>query len=115
MVDITQTETWDIIPSDHSLDPLTVFWSDFNPGRGQITVTCYGQAWTAYFGGMGSDRTIRQFVAECSPEYLAGKLIPTKRQWLKITGLHNMERWLAKIVRAIQDELKSESESEVAS
>lgn len=34
---------------------------------------CYGKAWSAFWGGMGN-QTVRQFVAECGPDYLANKL-----------------------------------------
>ena len=36
------------------LDPVTVIAEDIEQGIGEITITCYGKAWTAYWGGMGA-------------------------------------------------------------
>lgn len=56
-----------------ALDPVTVVFRDEGPSRGGIIVECYGKAWAAFWGGMGSN-TVRQFVATCDVEYLAEKL-----------------------------------------
>ncbi len=56
-----------------ALDPITVFLENFDKGRGQITITCYGKAWTAYWGAMG-DRTLSEFFCDCNTDYLANKL-----------------------------------------
>lgn len=55
------------------LDPISVIAEDLGPGQGQIVITCYGQSWSAYWGGMG-DRTICEFFCSCDEHYLAGKL-----------------------------------------
>lgn len=56
-----------------ALDPITVFLEDIEPRRGRITIRCYDEAWTAYWGGMG-DRTIAQFFCECDEHYIAKNL-----------------------------------------
>jgi len=56
------------------LDPVTVILDDVGAGRGSIIITCYGKAWTAYWGGMGKD-TIAEFVCSCDEHYIANKLI----------------------------------------
>lgn len=56
-----------------SLDPIAVILEDWEPGRGQITISCYGKSWTAYWGGMG-ERAIAQFFVSCDEHYLAGNL-----------------------------------------
>lgn len=56
-----------------ALDPIDVFLEDCGPRNGELTIKCYGEAWTAYWGGMGS-QNVAQFVLSCSTDYLAGKL-----------------------------------------
>ena len=57
-----------------SLDPVFVTCEDLGEGKGRITITCYGTAWTAYWGAMGEDRSIKQFFCDANEEYLSGKL-----------------------------------------
>lgn len=66
------------IPAQKGLDPITVFLKDYEPGRGEITITCYGDAfggsWTNFWGAMGKDRGIREFFLSCDNGYLLSKL-----------------------------------------
>jgi hypothetical protein len=68
------------------LDPITVFLEDIGARKhkvegapdhtsrqGKITIECWGESWSAYWGGMG-DRTVAQFVDSCNVDYLAGCL-----------------------------------------
>ena len=66
------------IPRPASLDPIIVYFEDSAPGKGRITITCYGDAWTGAWGAMG-DRTVRQFVAGVDPDYLAGSLLELRK------------------------------------
>lgn len=61
------------IPAMNGLDPITVILRDFAREHGQIIVSCYGQAWTAYWAAMG-DRDIRQFLLDCETGYIVNKL-----------------------------------------
>lgn len=61
------------IPAAGELDAIQVYWRDVGLGQGYVTITCWGSAWTCYFGGMGG-RTIRQFFADCDKHYLVTKL-----------------------------------------
>lgn len=65
-------ECWYIAPLG-PLDGIHVFWLDFAPGQGSVTITCWGQAWSAYFGGMGTG-TIKDFFASCDTGYMVTKL-----------------------------------------
>jgi hypothetical protein len=58
------------------LDQIVVFWCNYGPGAGSVTITCWGAAWTAYFPGMGG-LTIQEFVKLCDGDYLVGKLAST--------------------------------------
>ena len=35
------------------LDPVRVMIENYEPGKGRITITCYGKAWTAAWFAMG--------------------------------------------------------------
>lgn len=61
------------IPAEGSLDEISVFWCDLGPCQGSVTITCWGNAWTAYFGGM-SGMTIREFFENAPTNYLVSKL-----------------------------------------
>lgn len=47
-----------------SLDDISIFLEDFSLGAGQITIYCWGKAWTSFWGGMG-DMTISDFFCSC--------------------------------------------------
>lgn len=55
------------------LDPVTVFLEDFGPGQGKLTVECFGDAWSQYWGSMGAGDLI-SFLASANVEYIAMKL-----------------------------------------
>lgn len=56
-----------------ALDPVTVHLQDMGPGRGFITINCYGRSWTYFWGAMG-DHKIEEFVAGLDSGYLMNKL-----------------------------------------
>nr|WP_297529424.1 hypothetical protein [uncultured Roseateles sp.] len=89
------------------LDPSTVFFEDFEPGRGQMTVVCWGRAWTHYWGAMGGNPThdIRSFVLKAWTGYIVGKLMDGAGPILKRAEKRE-EEWLTDIVEAIKDELR---------
>lgn len=88
------------------LDPINVYWEDFSPGKGQITITCYGSAWTAYWGAMGEDRKIRAFFLSCDTPYLTNRLGIT--QFLKTNKGHH--QYLGRIIDAIKSALREISD-----
>ena len=90
------------IPNSPSLDPITVFWQNFGPGKGRVTIECYGSAWSCYFGAMRGC-TIQQFFGDCDRGYLFNKMGYT--QWLKQTKSH--EKYLKQIIEAVQQSLRS--------
>ncbi len=66
------------IPASGSLDAIHVFWYNIAPGIGHATITCWGLAWTCYFGAMGTD-TIQGFFVEAGTDYLINKLGPARQ------------------------------------
>ncbi len=74
------------------LDRICIFWANVEPGKGYVTIICYGSAWTAYFGAMGG-RTIQEFFADADVDYLVTKM---QSPMLKET-----KRWLAYLSRIV--------------
>ena len=79
---ITKLLLNDLMGEPHKLDPVTVIIEDqgvraergdHKTRQGEITIKCYGNAWTTYWGSMG-DRTVAQFFSDCSADYLIGCL-----------------------------------------
>lgn len=59
------------------LDPVRVMLQDIEPGKGRITIECYGQAWSASWGGMGcsySRDDVAAFVALMGTDYIVNCL-----------------------------------------
>lgn len=56
-----------------ALDTIQAWPEDIGPGQGRMTIRCWGQAWTGYWGAMG-ERTLRQFFVQSPAEYLAGAM-----------------------------------------
>lgn len=69
-VETTQTATYKITEVK-ALDLITVYCENFEPGKGKITVECYGQSWSAYWGGM-SGMTVERFFCSCDDGYISG-------------------------------------------
>lgn len=57
------------------LDPVRVMIENYEPGKGRITITCYGKAWTGAWFAMGGD-SVQKFIMRVSNEYLIGYFDP---------------------------------------
>jgi hypothetical protein len=71
-INITQVTKLSLTELDR-LDPVTVIVEDFSEGKGQITISCYGKAWTSYWGGIGK-RSVSEFFCSCDEHYIAKNL-----------------------------------------
>jgi hypothetical protein len=80
-------------------DPITVFFQDFEPGKGRMVMECYGQAWASYWGAMGN-HTVRDFVKTAGPDYLVNKLSRPKQTKTE-------EKYLRRLVEAIKGDLNA--------
>lgn len=85
------------IHSAPGLDTIHVYWLDLGVGQGHVTITCFGNAWTAYFGAMGG-RSVKKFFAGGCPDYLVNKLGYSQVLKSRKKDLEYLER----IVRAVQ-------------
>lgn len=81
--------------SSHKLDPVTVILEDIEPRKGKIIIECYGQSWSAYWGGMG-DSSIAEFFCSCDKHYIAGNLSSLRSQ---ITDYNAVSDMIKKNVR----------------
>jgi len=83
------------------LDPITVYLRDTGPGRGTITIACFGCAWTTGWGAMGTE-TVAQFVATAHVDYLLGCFLNRQYPSLSKRARADEEVYLAKIIAAVQ-------------
>ena len=86
------------------LDPVTAYFSDQSPGQGRLTVVCYGTAWTAWWGSMGSGATVREFVRSLDAGYLYGCLVRSNYSHGKQTK--QQEEYLRRVIAALFQTLK---------
>lgn len=85
------------IPARNNLDPISVFVQDQAAGRGRIVVTCYGNAWQAFWGAMG-DRAVVEFVAQCDADYVAGNMISGRQTRMTKAERAYTERIAAEVI-----------------
>lgn len=72
-----------------SLDPVLVILQDIGPGQGRIIVECFGEAWAAYWAGLGN-RTVAQFVSEVGIDYLQTRLTGGKVDRKRASYIHRI-------------------------
>jgi hypothetical protein len=87
-----------------ALDPVTITLDDQGPGKGGITIGCYGRAWQAWWGDMG-DRRIAEFFRSCDGDYLAEKLDAMSPE---VTDYHAISEALGYCVDATTLEISAE-------
>jgi hypothetical protein len=91
-------------PGRGLIDPITVLIQNVAPGQGHLTVTCYGEAWTCWWGSMGDGLTVEQFIARTSIGYITGCLVRGSRA--SRTEKTRMERYLCDIIEALKGALQ---------
>ncbi|QDL32411.1 hypothetical protein [Serratia liquefaciens] len=73
---VTETKVQSLeITEVERLDPIRVMAENYEPGRGRITITCYGKAWTSAWFAMGGD-TVQAFFQRVRNDYLINKFAP---------------------------------------
>lgn len=101
MIDISPVNVEAVeIRGAKALDPIIVFWCDTAPSSGYVVITCYGCAWTCYFGSMGG-RTIREFFADADVSYLVTKMGITPLLKERKADL----AYLGRIVQAVKESI----------
>jgi hypothetical protein len=69
-----------------------------------VTIVCYGRAWSAFWGAMGDDRSIRAFILSCDDGYLVTKLTDFTVTMDKKTR-EAADEYLLRIVKAVREGL----------
>lgn len=64
-----------VITGAERLDPIRVMIENYEHGKGRITITCYGKAWTAAWFAMGGD-DVQTFIKRVSNDYLIDNFDP---------------------------------------
>lgn len=87
-----------VITGAERLDPVRVMIENYEPGKGRITITCYGKAWTAaWFAILAA---LRIALASLEAEPVAWKVTFTQidREYNTFTGMYSdkaeVERWV---------------------
>lgn len=87
------------IPAGDGLDPITLYVDDAGNGSGHLTITCYADAWTCYWGSMGCELT--KFVAGVGAEYLLSSML-----WPNLGSTRKMtQAYVKRIAQRVIDQL----------
>ncbi|WP_218955590.1 hypothetical protein [Acinetobacter sp. YH12083] len=75
------------IPAQDGVDPIDVFIVWYGEHRSQVTIRCWDQAWTAYWGGHW-ERQVKNFISSHTGVcYLVNSFARTRgaveRKWLR--------------------------------
>ena len=95
------------IEDAQSLDPITVLLEDFQIGVGRITIICWGEVWTSFWGAM-SGQSVAVFFMYGNREYLVDRLLNGQR------GTKAKKAYLFRIVDAVKAALAVADERAVA-
>lgn len=57
-----------------NMDSLSIIVEDFGQGRGEITITCFGESWNRYWSHMSEGVKMADFFIKASDGYLVLKL-----------------------------------------
>ena len=77
-IDKSQTDIY-ILAAIESLDPITVYVTNYSLGRGKVVIECYGRVWSCYWGSMGSN-TLQKFLIKADADYILGKMLQKTNQ-----------------------------------
>lgn len=92
-----------LAPNRGKLDPVRVIVENLAPGRGRIFIECFGNVWTAYWGGMGGGSTVEEFVERAPTDYLVDKLLPHGA-----VGRLGDDAYLTRIVDAVRQAIREQ-------
>jgi len=91
------------------LDPIAVYVEQFGPEASRITVQCYAQAWTAYWGSHG-EAGVEAFVAASNADYIADNLLWGRDESAMLKQYRKSHRdYVIRIARAIQAEFADQA------
>jgi hypothetical protein len=91
------------------LDPITVYVEEYAPGRSMITVQCYSQAWTTFWGSHG-DGPVEDFITHVHADYVVMNLKQGQNGLMVKKQERYQIQYLMRIVKAMQDHFRKASE-----
>jgi hypothetical protein len=97
------------IPAANGIDAITAYFDDIEHRKGRLTIVCHNQSWSAYWGGMG-DRNVKEFILNLNKDYIVNYLIFGQRHLLSLNKRTSEEKYLLKIVSALQASLRANPE-----
>ena len=59
-------------PTNFWIDPINVFFEDYGPKRGKVTIESSGDAWSYFFGSIANP-SIKEFFMQADTDYLVRK------------------------------------------
>ncbi|MBV0620760.1 hypothetical protein KTO46_19645 [Klebsiella pneumoniae] len=80
------------------LDPVRVMIENYEPGKGRITVTCFGKACTGAWFAMGGD-SVQEFIKRVSNDYLIGYFDPQLQSTVDDDNDANLEFVKGEIIK----------------
>ena len=92
-------------PGLGAIDPINVIIDNTGATSGHITITCYGRAWTAYWGSMGTD--LASFFCQCDPGYICDNMMRSMTPTLQRVR-KNDDKYLVDIIVAVQAALRQQ-------
>lgn len=85
------------------LDHIHVVTADDAPGAGRLTITCYGRAWTCYWGAMGNNSVAEFVMMKDRADYVVNCLTRGGRNVITSKAVQKREdEYLTRIVTAVQ-------------
>lgn len=54
-----------IITGAERLDPVRVMIENYEPGKGRITITCFGKAWTGAWFARSTETSLERSTGSC--------------------------------------------------
>ncbi|MEW8193287.1 MAG: hypothetical protein AB2793_06235 [Candidatus Thiodiazotropha sp.] len=108
-----RTETY-ILTNLGTLDPVTVYVTNYQQGKGKIVIECFGDVWANYWGGMG-DKTLQQFFVLCENDYLLNKLLKetTQTDFEAINEMAHKQGSLLCVTNDVEIAMASDAMSEI--
>lgn len=95
------------------LDPITVYVEQYSERASRVTVQCYAQAWTAYWGAHG-DEGAERFMRDCSVGYLVDSFVWGNNGLMLKRREMDQARYLGRIIDAIQRHFAAIANKEAA-
>jgi hypothetical protein len=88
------------------LDPVTVYIEQYSLRQSKVTVQCFSRAWTTYWGGHW-DVPVEEFMTKVTADYIVNNLIWGWSGMLLKQALTSEEKYLHRIVVAMQSHFAS--------